>query len=491
MARSLLNHSFLLVVGLAGMIGCTAKDSSVGSTTYNTESTSTGTGGNGGAGGHGGAGGASVNSSTTTTSSSTTDSSGSIMMSSSTTASGTGGASSSSTDSAGGMSMSSTSSISGAGSSSSGGGIEDLDQDGDGWTVGEGDCCDTKGNCGTPELVNPGAFEYLGNNVDDDCDPNTKDNVVVPDCSPPALLTPTSSADLIQAMDLCQTTKEMLPKPKLKWGVIETALVLADGSPHPTINTLDNIQVGVLSKYGDNVLPQKGGTMAAISTGTARAQSDKGYVHPQNGPLAGQLGNFNGKTTASVPAEYLAAHNGVVPSPTNCPTCSGTDCTKAFDSVNLRAKIRVPTNAKSFSYKFKFYTAEYPEFLCQQYNDFFVAMLHSNGKDLPADKNIAFDAQKNPVSVNNGFFEVCFPIKVGECPSGTLDLVGTGMGGWNGSLNDGGGTEWLTNDAPVVPGETITIEFIVWDAGDPNVDSLVLLDKFRWSVTPSEVGVHK
>jgi hypothetical protein len=97
------------------------------------------------------------------------------------------------------------------------------------------------------------------------------------------------------------------------------------------------------------------------------------------------------------------------------------------------------------------------------------------------------------VSVNNGFFEVCFPsfgAPAGTCPSGTADLEGTGMGGWGSNLKDGGGTEWLINDAPVVPGETMEIQFVTWDAGDHNVDSLVLLDKFRWNVTPSAIGVH-
>jgi hypothetical protein len=482
MDRSLLNHSFLIVIGLAGMIGCSAKDLSGGSTVYGPESTT----GAGGAGGHGGAGGAATSSSTSATSSSTSATSSSTSAtSSSTSATSSSTSATSSSTTTGGAGGGSSSSTSGAG----GGGVQD--RDGDGWTVDEGDCCETEGDCGKPELVNPGAFEYLGNKVDDDCDPTTKDTVQVPDCNPPALVTPTSSDDLIRAMDLCQYTQEVLPKPKRKWGVIETALLLADGSPHPTIATLDNIQVGVLAKYGANVVPQKGATMAAISSGTARAEGDAYYVHPQNGPL-GQSGNYVSKptATASVPAEYLAAHNGVVPSPANCPACTGATCTKAFDSVNLRARIRVPTNALSFSYNFKFYTAEYPEFLCKQYNDFFVALLRSGAKKLPLDKNIASDAQGNAVSVNNGFFEVCFPIKPGECPSGTLDLVGTGMGGFNGSLNDGGGTEWLINDSPVVPGETITLDFIVWDAGDSKVDSLVLLDKFRFNVTPSDVGIR-
>src|SRR5262249_23674010 len=148
---------------------------------------------------------------------------------------------------------------------------------------------------------------------------------------------------------------------------------------------------------------------------------------------------------------------------------------------DLRARIRVPTNARGFSYQFKFYSAEFPEYLCNKYNDFFVALLSSSWTPdpkamppqmpLPADGNIALDAQGNPVSVDNGFFQVCFPpfgAAAGTCPSGTLELVDTGMGGWGANLTDGGGTDWLTNEAPVVPGETIEIEFVIWDAGDHN-----------------------
>jgi len=399
----------------------------------------------------------------------------------------------------------------------------DVDIDGDGWTANEGDCCETDVNCDKPTLVNPGAFEYLGNDIDDDCDSSTSDTVIPADCTPPALTVPTSSDDLIKAMDLCQTTTESPAKKKQKWGVIETSLLLADGS---TLIAPKELQAGVLANYGTNVAPRKGTTFAALSSGTARDANDSGYVHPQNGVLAGQSGNYDAKTKVGVPAAWLAAHGGVVPSPGNCPACNGAECANAFDSIKLRARIRVPTNAKSFSYSFKFYTAEYPEFVCQQYNDFFITLLKSTwtpnmavvpctamtqGADcesgtcnanntcaiaapLPTDKNIAFDGQHNAVSVNNGFFEVCFPAvnaPAGACPSGTQDLVGTGMGGWLNNLKDGGGTEWLINDAPVVPGEKMEIEFVTWDAGDHNVDSVVLLDKFRFNVTPSAAGVHK
>ena len=507
MARLLLNHSVLIALGLgfASAIGCSG-----GGTTG---TGSTGTGGVGGAGDTTSSA-TSTSTSTSTSTASTTASSSASTTASSSTSSGTGGMGTGGMGT-GGMGTGGATASSSAGT---GGDPNDVDNDGDGWSVNEGDCCDTPGNCDTPALVNPGAFEYLGNGVDDDCDPSTLDNVVPADCAPPALTTPTSSDDLIKAMDLCQTTTLAPPKPMKKWGVIHTDLLLADGTK---VIIPNDLQVGVLGKYGTNVTPRKGPTMAAISSGTARAVGDPGYVHPQNGSLMGQSGNYDAKTQVGVPAPWLAAHNGVVPSPGNCPVCSGATCAQAFDSVNLKAQIRVPTNAKSFSYSFKFYTAEYPEFVCQQYNDFFITLLTSTwtpapvkaclmGSDcesgtctggmcvkaapLPADSNIAFDAAKNAVSVNNGFFEVCFPAvnaPAGACPSGTFDLVGNGMGGWGNNLKDGGGTEWLINDAPVVPGETMTIQFVTWDAGDHNVDSLVLLDKFRWNVTPSLPGVHK
>jgi len=41
---------------------------------------------------------------------------------------------------------------------------------------------------------------------------------------------------------------------------------------------------------------------------------------------------------------------------------------------------------------------------------------------------------------------------------------------------------------PVGSGETITIEFMVFDVSDGILDSLALLDAFEWSVTPSGVG---
>jgi hypothetical protein len=403
--------------------------------------------------------------------------------------------------------------------------IEDQDQDG--WKVSDGDCCDSAnaGCSDKPELVNPGALEYPGNQVDDDCNPATLDTAKYPTCSTTAQAeadimnqTPLSSLKLVKAMDLCVTTLEAPATLKEKtWGVISSKITLADGSE---VIQPKNIQLGVLPSFGPNVLPQYGDTLAAIASGTARREGDPGYVHPQNGSQQGQTGNFNAQTTSPAPADYVAANGGQLPSP--CGNCMGPNCTTAYDSVALRIRIRPPTNAKAFSYRFNFFSAEYPEFVCEDFNDFFVALLSGNSNaQIPLDKNVAFDGNGNAISVNNAFFQVCFPAvgsPPGSCSGGTLELIGNGMGGWNGSITDGGGTGWLQNDVPMLlkpnpnnpsppascePSpqdptpdcipvvETFELQLTLWDAGDHNVDSIVLLDRFRWNLDPAALSTHQ
>ena len=354
---------------------------------------------------------------------------------------------------------------------------ENPDWDGDGWGKCDGDCCEGNSFCsGSPELVNPGAFEFVGNGIDDDCDPATSDSVAAPACSSVADFSGVTGTQLAEAMELCQFTTANPPLPQRKWGVISAEQVFADGSsPNGTqLGNIRNWQSAVVVDYGSNVAPQMGPTMAAISTGRMRDQGDPGFVNPDGGTDFGHSGN--------PPPVYLAGNGGSLPASAscngNCPAGGG-----ANDSVNARLTIRVPTNALSFSYKFKFYTAEFPEWTCTIYNDFYLALLQTGAPGVPADTNISFDAQNNPVSVNNGFFDVCQAAGCYSCPAGTSELVGTGMQG-----GIGGGTEWLFTTAPVVAGETIVLELMVFDVSDGVWDSLVLLDDFQWAIDPADVG---
>ena len=50
----------------------------------------------------------------------------------------------------------------------------------------------------------------------------------------------------------------------------------------------------------------------------------------------------------------------------------------------------------------------------------------------------------------------------------------------------GGGTGWLTTTSPVVPGETATLRFVIFDEGDHILDSTVLIDNFQWQLTAAD-----
>ncbi|HEY8377373.1 MAG TPA: MopE-related protein, partial [Nannocystis sp.] len=97
---------------------------------------------------------------------------------------------------------------------------EDTDADGDGWGVCSGDCCDVPGAaCLEPQRVNPGAYEFVGNAVDDDCDGMIDE--AAPACDEGLQSDSSDPLDYARALDLCQTTTEDPEDPKDRtWGVI-------------------------------------------------------------------------------------------------------------------------------------------------------------------------------------------------------------------------------------------------------------------------------
>lgn len=358
------------------------------------------------------------------------------------------------------------------------------DLDGDGWSPCEGDCCDQAGpECADPPLVNPGAFEVPGNMVDDDCDPSTSD-AAPPSCSSTVKFTGVTGTDLAMAMDICNFTT----LGGSEWGLISAELVNADGSAPGAAQLADlsNFQAAVLADYGTGGIgPQYGNTMAGISTGRMRDQGDPDYVPLNEGTEFGHV--------STPPAAYLAQHGGDLPSSLGCngQCLSGSG---ANDSINLRMQIRTPTNALSLSYRFKFATAEYWTYTCTPFNDFFLALLDSGHASIPPDHNISFDASLNPVSVNNSFFQICEPKGCHMCPLGTAQLVGTGLdeldgNGANAGMT-GGATEWLVTTSPVLPGEIITLELMLFDVTDDRFDSITLLDDFQFDLSSSGVGTN-
>ena len=355
-----------------------------------------------------------------------------------------------------------------------------VDGDGDGWTGDEGDCNDCDPN------VNPGAIDVLATEdggttmVDVDCNgvfdpPEPCDTGLAVDSMNPL--------DAAKAVELCRVASQNPADKKQKtWGVVHAAWVLPDGSD-PTQNASVNIANyhlghGMLSGLGPNVNVQGGQSMLGLSSGTARVPNTPGYQ---------AVSGFSKGYTSGQPQGF----------PKESPLCnSGSTTGQANDGAAVEITIRAPTNATGFTFDFNFFSYEWPSYVCTQFNDFFVAQL----TPIPAgqtDGNISFDSQGNPVSVNNAFVEACGctagpPCTAGgksfPCSLGNTGLVGTGFGKDTAGV-DHGSTGWLVTKAPVKGGETITIRWTVYDAGDGILDSTTLIDNWKWIANGGTVVV--
>jgi hypothetical protein len=133
----------------------------------------------------------------------------------------------------------------------------------------------------------------------------------------------------------------------------------------------------------------------------------------------------------------------------------------AYDYTELRLSLDVPPDAYALRYDFAFLTAEYPTSPARADagNDMFVAWLESEVWT----GNISTDASGHPVAVRS----VLLDYQASE------ELQGFAFEGH-------GATKWLTTAASVTPGESIELIFAVFDMGDAEVDSAVLLDNFHW-----------
>ncbi|MCX5746051.1 MAG: choice-of-anchor L domain-containing protein [Proteobacteria bacterium] len=371
------------------------------------------------------------------------------------------------------------------------------DADGDGYTTcGGGDCCDST-ECTRPDLVNPGAFDAAGNNLDDDCNGAIDDTVQLCDQSLPS--DSTNALDFAKAIDICKTAT-MADR---AWGVISGTLTYPDGTGTP-----DPQSHAIRAHFGTGVLPQGGLSLAMLSTGAA---AGKGDTLPTYQPFSTSTQTA---TESAFPADFLAANGGELP---NAPGCPPPNVTTANDAVMLTLKIRVPSNAKSFKLSSNFFSAEFPEYTCSPYNDFFVILLDSMYAGMPAnptDKNLAFytpmgTQDRVPVGVNLGFGNTglftqcvngttgCFSFggqmgTISTC-TGTTQLLGTGFeddasGDCDANSVVGGATGWLVTSGNVVPGEIITLRIAIWDTSDHLLDSLAVFDGFQWSVDSAQPG---
>ena len=192
------------------------------------------------------------------------------------------------------------------------------------------------------------------------------------------------------AIDICRKTTETAAGKARMWGITSATFVAPDGTGNCgsacTSNANFSLGYGNLTHLGMNE-PQQGSHMLALPPGTARDPTDPGYQ--------GVSGFDKGYTTGYAAGFPLAA-----------PACPGVTTGHPPRRRGSQLTIRVPTNATSFSFDENFFSFEFPDYVCSEYNDGFTAEMTPRpaGTSSP---NLVFNQFGNPLSVNNAMLQVC------------------------------------------------------------------------------------
>jgi hypothetical protein len=349
------------------------------------------------------------------------------------------------------------------------------DKDKDGWTVGQGDCNDNDSN------VNPGAVELLevdstgkpaAQQLDNDCDGKAQQPSEPTACDAGLGPVVNDPFDAARAMGLCQVKVD---ENSQKWGVISAAfsdISTGIGTPIKMTGKALEHAFGILPGFGVTSPPREGGRLFALSSGIARAPGQPGWGEAD-------VCSYSKSYTSAFPPGFPKQG-----------TCGNTGAPN--DGVALDLKIRVPTNARSLKFNFRFFSCEYPSYTCSVYNDIFAVLMSpsplASGDPMTDSSNIlaniAFESSpegaKNVIGVNNeSFFSACEPGAVQgdyvNCkPGNGAQLEGSGF-------EKHGASSWLVNQTNVPPGGIIHLRFAIWDSADGILDSSAIVDAFRWS----------
>jgi hypothetical protein len=351
------------------------------------------------------------------------------------------------------------------------------------------------GSNGGMAACDSGAYDFPGDGIDNDCD-GTVDNPPGP-CDSGLNAASTNGSDFAKAIDICQVSNGT------SWGLISAAYSQSNGMGNPAAS-----QHYLGPNFGPGVLPKTGASLAILGTGPLRGGGANGWADFAAEKSDNQVAGF--------PSDWLAANHGMLPSSTACGSGFLAPMTPAgaTSPMMMTLKIKVPTNAASFTMNVNFFSAEFPEYVCSPFNDFFVVLLDSTYSGTPAnptDKNLAFytpdmGATKYPVGVNlaatnKGLFSQCINgsigcagdpllgLKISTC-MGTNELAGNEMSSDAAACDgtEGGGTGWLQTSGNVVPGETITLRIATWNTSDNALQSLAVIDGFQWNPGASMPG---
>lgn len=235
------------------------------------------------------------------------------------------------------------------------------------------------------------------------------------------------------------------------------------------------------SREGDKVL--------LISSGLLPPPNPQGAVIVANGDVYNDVA-IGGVWDSNVMPPPMSPNPGS-PDPMGYTNCDGTnDCSNTiFDQWNLGTgdpedkmwfsfDVTAPAiangqiaDAKGYTFDFAYFSAEFPEWVGDEFNDIFVVWQAS--EDYTG--NVTF-INGQPLTVT-----ALWPI---DYQTGDVHLQGTGH------INDGGATGWYKATSGVKPGETFTLAFAIFDMGDSTYDTTAIIDNWSWDCegcVPNEV----
>jgi len=196
-----------------------------------------------------------------------------------------------------------------------------------------------------------------------------------------------------------------------------------------------------------------------------------------------------------------------------------------YDVVEWTLTLTAPENARVFSLKYVFFSAEYDDFISSPFNNKFYILLNAPQTTGGRDKVINYTDCRDPdqyfdftgegcntlsgyccyVAINSALSDCCwYPFGSpfapnpnaascpGDPPADNTNIAGTGFTCASNSFVDsaasGSSTGWLMTAWPIAPGETFTLTFHIHDTNDAQFDSEVLLDSFSFHEDIDEDG---
>ena len=235
----------------------------------------------------------------------------------------------------------------------------------------------------------------------------------------------------------------------------------------------------------------------------ARFGSDSNHLEPKlNGSYALMA---SGLATGTVHSTWCDDMSGSLLDPFSDEECMEQPCV-IYDVMEWKLTLKAPDDAKSFRFKYVFFSAEYDEWIGAEFNDKFYVILEAPSTNEEAPTVINFTECRDPdfkydficdtqhndctlgekycyIAVNSALSECCWYNGCLDGFAGT-DITGTGYECAASEMDDldmnGSSTGWLQTAWPIMGGETFTITFHIHDTNDGNFDSEVIIDAFQF-----------